>query len=73
MGARKVEILKNKYVTGGHLPVGKEGTGVFGTFIQYSMGYEEFETGPGNFATAIVELDDGSVLNEMVEFIKFVK
>ncbi len=34
-----------------------------GVFHQWGMDYEEFESGPGNFSTAIVELPDGTVEN----------
>lgn len=43
-----------------------------GTFHQFGYDYEEFETGPGNFSTAIVEMEDGTVRNVPVEMIKFV-
>ena len=42
-----------------------------GLFIQYGTDYEEFETGPGNFTTAIVEMPDGSVKNISVDLIQF--
>ena len=41
-------------------------------FHQFGMDYEEFETGPGNFSTAIVECDDGTVKNVPADLIKFV-
>ena len=43
-----------------------------GEFHQWGQDYEEFETGPGNFSTAIVELPDGTVQNVPVEMIAFV-
>ena len=42
-------------------------------FHQFGCDYEEFESGPGNYSTAIVELEDGTVENVPVEMIKFVK
>jgi len=42
-----------------------------GTFHQFGCDYEEFETGPGNYSTAIVEMPDGSVANVPVELIVF--
>ena len=42
-----------------------------GTFHGWGFDFEEFETGPGTYSTAIIELDDGTVRNEPVEFIKF--
>lgn len=43
-----------------------------GHFAQYGVDYEEFESGAGNFSTAIVEMHDGRVRNVPVEMIKFV-
>jgi hypothetical protein len=40
-------------------------------FHEFGVDYEEFETGPGNFSTAIIELPDGSVKNIPVDQIKF--
>lgn len=40
-------------------------------FHQFGVDYEEFETGPGNYSTAIIELPDGSVKNVPVEHIAF--
>ena len=42
-----------------------------GTFMGLGVDYEEFENGPGNFSTAIVEMPDGSVKNVPVENIVF--
>jgi len=42
-----------------------------GYFHAWGCGYVEGETGFGNFSTAIVERDDGSVENVYVEMIKF--
>lgn len=42
-----------------------------GSFHQFGVDYEEFETGPGNYSTAIVEMPDGSVKNVPVELIVF--
>jgi len=41
-------------------------------FHQFGCGYQEFETGPGNFSTAIVEMENGEVKNIPVEMIEFV-
>jgi hypothetical protein len=40
-------------------------------FHQFGVGYEEFEGGPGNYSTAIVELEDGSIQNVDVEMVEF--
>ena len=45
--------------------------GKMGLFHGWGVDYEEFETGPGNFSTAIVELADGSVENVYVTCIQF--
>lgn len=44
-----------------------------GLFRKWGCDYEEFDTGPGNYSTAIVEMGDGSVKNVPVELIRFVK
>ena len=41
-------------------------------FHQFGVGYEEFESGPGNFTTAIVGWPDGRVESAPVEHIKFI-
>jgi hypothetical protein len=47
-------------------PVGEAG------FHQFGVGYEEFEAGPGNFTTAIVEWPDGRVESVPAEHVRFV-
>jgi len=42
-----------------------------GQFHQWGVDYEEFESGPANFSTAIIEMPDGSIKNVAVEFIVF--
>ena len=42
-----------------------------GDFIQYGTDYEEFETGPGNFTTAVIEMPDGTVKNLALDLIQF--
>jgi hypothetical protein len=43
-----------------------------GIFHQWGNAYEEFENGPGNYTTAIVELPDGTI-EELLPFcIKFI-
>ena len=42
------------------------------SFHQFGVGYEEFETGAGNFSTAIVEWPDGTVENIPAMQVKFV-
>lgn len=40
-------------------------------FHGWGVDYEEFEAGPGNFTTAIVELDDGTVMNLPARLVRF--
>ena len=42
-------------------------------FHAFGVGYEEFEGGPGNYSTAIVELENGELENVSVEMVKFIK
>ena len=42
-----------------------------GRFHQWGSGYEEFETGPGNYSVAIVELADGEIVTPSADMIKF--
>ncbi len=43
-----------------------------GLFHQWGCDYEEFETGPGNFSTAIVEMEDGTIQNVPCDMVQFV-
>lgn len=43
-----------------------------GLFHEWGVNYEEFETGPGNFTVAIVELEDGTVDTFPAHQIKFI-
>lgn len=53
---------------GGPLPIREAGTGIFHA---WGVDYEEFEAGPGNYSTAIVEMPDGSVLNWRADMVRF--
>ena len=44
-----------------------------GLFRQFGIAYEEFESGPGQYSTAIIELQDGTIKNIPVEQIRFIK
>lgn len=46
-------------------------TGV-GLFHQWGVAYEEFETGAGNYSTAIMEMEDGTIKNVPAEDIEFI-
>jgi hypothetical protein len=71
MGTRKVRVYGHERKEGNthydRVCVGE------GMFHQFSMDHVEYETGPGNFATAIVEMPDGTVINEHVSLIEFIK
>lgn len=41
-------------------------------FHQFGVNYEEFEEGPGNYTTAIVEWPDGQVESVPAEHVRFV-
>ena len=42
-----------------------------GKFHGWGSGYEEFESGPGNYTVAIVEFPDGKIETVMPYFIRF--
>lgn len=44
---------------------------VTGRFHNWGCSYEEFETGPGIFSTAIIELDNGQIVNCAAETVRF--
>jgi hypothetical protein len=68
---RKVKVFKYEKLGGDHKYFTKVPDGE-GTFIQYGVDYEEFESGPGNFTTAIVEMPDGTIRNLSVDMIQFI-
>ena len=73
MHLRMVEYYKLEIVTEDNnttLKRVKEGEGLF---HQFGISYEEFESGPGQFTTAIIELQDGSIISVDAEYIKFIK
>jgi len=43
-----------------------------GIFHQWGVAYEEFETGPGNYSTAIVELTDGTIITPPAYMVQFI-
>lgn len=66
---RKVLVYKWEKVAGkSHYDKIKDFEGLF---HQFGCDYEEFETGLGNFTTAIVEKRNGEVVNIEVALIKF--
>lgn len=44
-----------------------------GIFHQWAASYEEFETGPGNYTVALVELPDGTISEVLPSNLKFVE
>ncbi len=42
-----------------------------GYFREFGVGYEELESGVGNYSTAIIEKDDGFLVNVPVENVQF--
>ncbi len=66
---RKVVVYKWQQIEGS--PKFEKVLDGHGMFHQFGSDYEEFETGPGNFTTAVVEMSDGSVKNVPVEMVVF--
>lgn len=64
---RRVEIFARNKSTGWVCTP----TGEKGIFHQFGIDHIEYESGPGMFTTAVVEMDDGTVRNIQVELIKF--
>lgn len=65
---RPVMTMKPVYV--GNKKTGMEDLGK-AVFHQWGVEYEEFETGPGNYTVAIVELPSGEIQTHMPEHIRF--
>jgi len=42
-------------------------------FLGFGVDYEEFDGGPGNYSTAIIELEDGTIKNVPVQNVRFIK
>ncbi len=42
-------------------------------FHRFGVDYEEFESGAGNYSTAIIEAPDGTIHNIPVENVKFIE
>jgi hypothetical protein len=43
-----------------------------GLFHKWGVDFEEFESGPGNYSTAIIEMEDGTIENIRADMIKFI-
>ena len=70
-GTRNDEPVKSLRPCKATLYENGEAKEVTGRFHLWGSNYEEFETGPGNFTTAIVELDDGRVVSCPAETVQF--
>jgi len=74
MKTRKVLIFKwekqNRPNGSSFYALAKDGAALF---HQWGISYEEFEDGPGQYSTAIIEREDGTVENVPVELIKFIE
>ena len=42
-------------------------------FHQFGVDYEEFECGPGNYSTAIIEWPSGAIENLPVHLVRFIE
>lgn len=70
-GARNDEPVKSLRPCKATLYEKGEAKEITGHFHMWGSNYEEFETGPGNFTTAIIELDDGRVVICPAETVQF--
>lgn len=68
---RMVEVYEYYRDKNDRTRINKRKLGEF-VFHKWGCDYDEFESGPGNFSTAIVEDKDGTVKNIPVGLIKFV-
>ncbi|MCG7945815.1 MAG: hypothetical protein N0C84_05655 [Candidatus Thiodiazotropha taylori] len=69
---RKVNVFKYESRIEGdkrYLEKVADGQAIFHAF---GVDYEEFETGPGNFSTAIIERENGEVENVYVGMVQFI-
>lgn len=81
----KRKVLYKKWIPAEYIGVGgarkrKDGTGCFekefshaGLFHQWAAAYEEFENGPGNYTTALIETPEGTIDSVLPQNLKFVK
>ena len=65
---RRVMVSAYTTQTGGRMKLEEKGEAVF---HQFGCNFEQFESGAGNFSTAIVEWPDGRVENIPVENVRF--
>ena len=67
---RRVKVFKFETING--LKSSKKVEYGFAFFHQWGSDYQEFESGAGNYSTAIIERDNGTVENVPVYLIKFI-
>ena len=65
---RKVDLFKPVRKNNNYLGKKKIGEG---KFHQWGTDFEEFDTGPGNYTVAIIELSDGNIETFTPDMIRF--
>jgi hypothetical protein len=65
-------ILLERYRPEGRVRDAIRETDVTATFHAWGVEHEEYLDGPGNFSTAIVELEDGTVKNVPCDMVRFI-
>jgi hypothetical protein len=68
---RYVRIYKYTYSDRG-ARTGREVEHNMVKFHQFGVDHVEFENGPGNFSTAICELEDGTIIAPPVHLVQFI-
>lgn len=68
---RKVRVFRLERFKGNtHLSKVPDGEA---DFHGWGCDYEEFESGPGNFSTAIIERDDGTIETPQAGLVQFIE
>lgn len=65
--------MRKRYCKGRYYKAGSYHDFQIGQFHQWGNSYEEFESGPGNYTVAVVELPDGNVVMPMADDICFLE
>lgn len=65
---RKVMVSESKRQPNGKWDLEEKGEALF---HQFGVDYEEFESGAGNFTTAVIEWPNGKVQNVPVHLVRF--
>jgi hypothetical protein len=71
MEKRKVKVVERTYPQGYRSPAVIKDVGE-GIFHVWGVNYEEFESGTGNYSVAIVEMQDGSVVEALPQDVIFI-